>query len=343
MRILYIGALAYGGTSRQRFEALRSLGHEVFGIETVVAPELRHRISPSRLLSRLGFAADSAGVNGEALKRAAADRFDILWVDKGLMLRPSTLKAIRRLQPNCRIISYSPDDVLNPGNSSWQYRHCLAHYDLHVTTKSYNAHELLAAGARHTLFVGNAYDPSIHRPIELSPAEQDVWSADVSFVGSFEIDRCRMLRALAISGVQVVVRCSGWNALVGVDPNLRIFPWFLAGDDYARAICGTKVNLCFLRKANRDQQTTRSIEIPACGGFMLAERTAEHLRLFEEGREAAYFSTVEELIEKTKYYLAHDRERVQIAANGRKRCLRSGYSNAERLKTVISQLASLHD
>ncbi len=75
---------------------------------------------------------------------------------------------------------------------------------------------------------------------------------------------------------------------------------------------------------------------------MLAERTPEHLQLFEESREAAYFSSVGELIEKTKYYVAHDRERLEIAKNARERCLRSGYSNAERMKAVFSKLENLN-
>src|SRR5829696_8072533 len=84
------------------------------------------------------------------------------------------------------------------------------------------------------------------------------------------------------------------------------------------------------------QQTSRTFEIPACGAFMLAERTDEHLRLFEEGKEAAYFGSNEELLEKVRYYLDHEDERRRIASAGRKRCLDSGYSHHERLKYMLS-------
>ena len=96
--------------------------------------------------------------------------------------------------------------------------------------------------------------------------------------------------------------------------------------------------MCFLRKINRDLQTTRSIEIPACGGFMLAERTEEHQTLFEESKEADFFSTNEELLDKIRFYLANPDIRLKIALAGRERCEKSGYSHESTLSKIILML-----
>jgi len=116
----------------------------------------------------------------------------------------------------------------------------------------------------------------------------------------------------------------------------------LWGDDYAKALSAFDINLCFLRKCNRDLQTTRSIEIPACGAFMLGERTPEHLRLFEEGKEAEFFSNERELMDKCRYYLEHPEDRLKIAQNGYLRCQRGGYCYQERLQNVLASIYQEH-
>jgi spore maturation protein CgeB len=100
----------------------------------------------------------------------------------------------------------------------------------------------------------------------------------------------------------------------------------------------TRINLNFLRKINRDRHTSRSLEIPACQGFMLAERTDEHLQLFDEGQEAEFFESPQELLAKVKYYLTHEDLRKQIAKAGRDRCTGSGYSHHDRLEVILDQL-----
>lgn len=92
---------------------------------------------------------------------------------------------------------------------------------------------------------------------------------------------------------------------------------------------------------NFDQQTSRTMEIPGCGGFMMAERTEEHRRLFEEDREAVFFSSNEELLAKCRYYLSHEEERKRIATAGHQRCIMSGYSNETGIRKMLDMVMQI--
>jgi hypothetical protein len=107
---------------------------------------------------------------------------------------------------------------------------------------------------------------------------------------------------------------------------------------YAEAVAASKISLGFLREICLDEHTTRSFEIPAMGGFLLAHRSAEHLEFFEEGKEAEFFETDEEFNEKVRFYLAHDALRRRIAEAGYRRCMTSGYSYDERIQSLLPQI-----
>ena len=228
--------------------------------------------------------------------------------------------------------------MANPVNQSVNFLRGLGLYDYYATTKTYGVEELRQMGVPQPLFSGNAYDPHTHHPIDLTPQEEQKFGCDVGFVGFFEADRANHIAFLAANGVPVRVCGESWLPFAATGKLLMPPQPAVYASDYTKALCGAKINLCFLRKMNRDRQTQRSVEIPACGAFMLAERTDEHLGLFEEGREAEYFASPQELLEKVKYYLAHSRERQQIAAAGRQRCLDSGYSYNDRLREILQHI-----
>jgi spore maturation protein CgeB len=162
----------------------------------------------------------------------------------------------------------------------------------------------------------------------------------VGFIGSWEKERVKVLEKIAETGTRIHIWGGGWDKSFLSHPNVVISPGNIRGDEYARALRSLDIALCLLAKrlGTLEYQTTRSIEIPACGVFMLADRTDEHMALFEEGKEAEFFSTPDELIEKIRYYLDNPVQRKQIAAAGRERCLRNGYSNQERIRRIFKDL-----
>jgi spore maturation protein CgeB len=343
LSVLFVGPLVHGSTAAQRLEALQSLGHSVAAVTTRKGGPYMGEEPPllRRVEQKLLGPSDHAGANDAILERVRENRFDLVWIEKGLIIAADTLRAIRAAQPSCLIVGFSPDDMMNHANQSRPFLDGLPLYDCYVTNKSFNVAELESLGCRKVLFMDNGFDPRTHRPVELAPGDREQVGGAVGFIGQWEPDRAESLRAMAKAGLAVRVWGYTWERMRNVPRNLTLENRPFWGDDYARAICAFDINLCFLRKCNRDRQTTRSIEIPACGAFMLAERTDEHARLFEEGKEAEFFSDERELVDKTQYYLEHADARISIAKRGYQRCLRDEYSYPERLGKILASIGKL--
>jgi spore maturation protein CgeB len=72
--------------------------------------------------------------------------------------------------------------------------------------------------------------------------------------------------------------------------------------------------------------------------MLLADRTEEHQEFFEEEKEAEFFDSPEELIEKLSFYSKNGSARTRIADKGCQRCKDSGYSYVCRMKDVLREL-----
>lgn len=337
-KILYIGDLNEYGRGFLRYRTLKEMGHQVVAYTHTKVSSANHIELPSflcRVFWKLRIPLDDMRVNSKIVNSLSSDSFDIVWIEKGNMIKPWTLKTIKKLAPDARLISCSEDDMYAPHGHSLWYRLGLKWYDTVFTTKTYNMLELRQFGAKRTVLFLDSYDENLHKPMQLNAEELARYSCDVSAIGAFEPKRAASLLFLAEHGVQVTIWGNGWGPWVNRHKNLVVKNEFLFGSDYAKAIFASKINLNFLRKVNRDQVTSRSVEIPACEGFMLGERTERHLEFFKEGQEAEFFDSNDELLAKVRYFLGHPEERIKIARAGRNRCWNSGYSMREQLKEII--------
>jgi spore maturation protein CgeB len=170
--------------------------------------------------------------------------------------------------------------------------------------------------------------------------ENSKYKFDVLFIGAAEKERIDSLNYLAQNGIKINIYGGGWNKIdkTTLHHNLVINAYDLVGSDYADAISCSKISLCFLRKINRDLHTSRSIEIPACKGFMLAERTNEHLSLFKEGIEAEFFTSDEELLKKVNYYLLNEEKRQEVIEKGYQKCIEKDYSYDNMLARILDAI-----
>ncbi len=344
VRILYVGALYHGGNCLQRLQALRKIGHIVTGLDdhsnVGYLKKQASRLSNRFFQMGLSFAGpfDLCGINKQVAQALRTSTYDVLWLDKVLTLRSDIFRGFKARFPNGKIIGYAPDDMCGRHNQSARFLRSLKYYDCFITTKSHNLLPLQELGCENVVFIDNSFDPETHRPIHLTDQEKSSIGGKVGFIGSYEEERAQTIRYLANNGIPVKVYCEFWPPNPVDEANIEICRKSLYGDDYAKGICAFDIALCFLRKLNRDRQTVRSIEIPACGTLMLAERTKEHMRLFEEGKEADFFDSDEELLQKVRFYLENPAQRIAIAAAGRERCLRDDYSCEGRLSKILDSV-----
>ncbi len=359
MRILFIGGLQPGQTSRMRMLELEALGHEV---KTVEAFNIWNDINPiKRRLQQwrcAGSIVDS--LNREVIAAARSFRPALVWAEKQEYLRAETVEELK--SSGARLLHYTPDPYFA---LRWKRTRlmdeAMSHFDYLVTSKAYELEEYRKLPAK-VIYVPLGFSDVAHRPIiPASRAGFEKFASDVSFLGGWEPRREVLLDAVAArGGVNLKVWGYGWDHLAdgkltprrlfamrrnsGGEPySVKRNPRLAAsvqgnevyGDEYAWAISASKISLGFLRRICPDQHTTRTFEIPACGSMLLADRTDEHRDLFEEGVEAEFFDSEAELIEKLEFYLAHETERARIAQRGFERCFRSGYSYRSRVTEIM--------
>jgi hypothetical protein len=289
--------------------------------------------SPDRLgwwQHRLLFGPRITRVNRALIERVRAWRPNVVLMYLGHHYRPETVRALRALS---FVTLFHSDDPLGPRRLHPRYRlvrRALRHYHGAHFYRQATTDDARARGMAHVATLLDFYRPWEDYPRPGEPQHEAV------FIGHFEAGfRVDCLSAAARAGLPVRVYSHepNWQRGLAADVKRVVGPGRgLYGDAYREKLSRAKVSLCFFSRWNRDVYTRRVFEVPACGGFLLCERSDFMQTLYAEGREAAYFGSPEELVDKLRYYLEHEAERTRIAAAGRARVLSGGHDINSRLR-----------
>lgn len=360
-KILYLGEISPGQTARMRMRALERLGHQVVGINTV-QPWRQARWLQRQWQRRLSRGSIVRAINAAVLQQARTFQPELVWADKQEFLYPETVHTLRQL--GARTVHFTPDPYFT---LSWKQTplqtQALQVFDVLAYCKAYERQAYEALG-KPLIYLPLGYCDEVHRPLASADPR---WHCAVGFLGGWEPRRQQLIGAVAAAVPPALGGVKIWgghwdflrtgkaglrkrlilNQLAGPQPyRMERQPWIdsclqgdeVYGDDYARALSGSRIGLGFLRQVCPDQHTTRTFEIPACGSLLLADRTEEHQQFFEEGKEAEFFSCEAELVDKARFYTSHESERSRIAAAGLLRCQRSGYSYLDRMRGALQAL-----
>lgn len=333
--ILYIGSLDEVTNSYKRFKTLQKIGCKVTAIDSdeyILSSKFRsihYHFNLGPGISRL---------NRKIRDIITSGNFEIVWVDNKTYLTAATLSSIKEKQPDCRIVNLLTDDPFGRHQAHWKLlNRTIPYFDFFFVQRKVNVGELYHLGAKRVEVCYRSYDPEYNKPIELSAEDKTYYGTRVGFIGTYENVRAGYIAYLIKKGIAVQITGNGWPEKDYWDVIMPNYKGPTVYDEkYIKSICGMEIALHFLRHGNRDEQDSRTFEIPSCKVFMLAERSEVHMELFEEDKEAVFFSSKEELFKKLKYYLAHPEEVKKIADAGYRRCISSGYTHQHRLQEVLN-------
>lgn len=302
-------------------------------------------------------------INKALIDKCKALNPDVVFLYKAIHIHPQTISEIKQYVR--LVVSWNPDNAFGKYNKEFAKRYrptgiytvfnsilsyektfffkrlwkryvkSIPIYDICFVYRKQSISKYQEAGAKEVHHLPSFYVPELHRPMELSEYDRKRFESDVVFIGHYEPDqRIECIEELLNNDVHVRIFGTGWNPYLSqrlrkafADPILPIY-----GRDYVNAICASKISLCFLSELNNNPYTRRCFEIPACGGLLLCERTDTMKELYEEDKEAVYFSDKMELVEKARMLLNQPEKRETIARAGHKRCLSSGYDVVSRMR-----------
>jgi hypothetical protein len=209
VKILFVGQLAYGQTSRMRLEALQSLGHEVVGLDVsrlwAGVPWLARQVQ-----QRANRGPTIAALNKAIVACARRERPDLFWGEKLETLDPDAVVALRRL--GIRSLHYTPDPYFSV---SWKRTRlldaCMPLFEYAVTSKTYELDDYRRV-CQQVFYMPLGFCESVHRP--LAPADAATrrhFQGDVSFVGGWEPRREALLDRIARTGCRLNIWGYAWE------------------------------------------------------------------------------------------------------------------------------------
>jgi len=285
-------------------------------------------------------------INNDLIEKCEDIKPDLVFIYRGTHIYPKTIEIIQN-KFGAKVFGYNNDDPFSEEYEGYVWRHykkSIPFYDWIFSYRWKNIDDYTAMNYDKVSLLRSYYLEDKNFYIKNITTQK--YECDVIFIGHFEDDgRDEVIKLLIDNNIDLRLYGTGWEKSQYFD----LFTKHFSGidplyDDYNLALNSAKIALVFLSKLNNDTYTRRCFEIPATKTMMMSEYTEDlNNNLFEEGKEAEYFRTKEELLKKVKYYLEDDTRIDKIGNAGYARLMKDGHEVKDRVKQIVKMFESIDE
>lgn len=334
-KILLIGDDTYDMYVKAFFHSFQELGYEnvkLFATNHYMQAKSLIGKTIIRIESNIAFGIRVSMLNQRLIECITEMEPELVFLYSVRLIYPNIIKKIKK--SGIKIFIYNNDDPFAAYFPHYFWRHfrrSLQYADVGFVYRKKNIREYQKNGCARIEMLRAYYIKSRNYYI----ANIDIKVPDVVFLGHNENDeRQEYIRELLKAKIEVGITKQSWESFESNNPYL------IKLEDshkrYNEIMNGTKIAIVFLSKINNDTYTRRCFEIPATKTLMVAPFTDDLASMFQEDKEAVFFRSKEDFVEKIKYYLSHENERNKIAEEGYQRLLRDGHEVGDRIQFIMS-------
>jgi spore maturation protein CgeB len=253
------------------------------------------------------------------------ERADAVIVDNAFPYHPEYLRTLDVYK-----VLRTTDGPLTAYDRDFAYVHAYDHVLYHSPAYSRDLtmeEKLRYVGARRTDF----WPLSLH-DVFFDPAQSEETileherDIDVVFVGSTYFNKMPLLaRIRKAFGKRAVIRGnSSWKRNLYFNAKYGMPGWIrpVAFDGYVPLYQRAKIGFNVHNRGDYTVGSYRLFDLPGNGVMQLSDGGEYLSAFYDVGNEIVGYGSVDELIDKIRYYLAHDEERKRIALNGYRRVMR---------------------
>ena len=163
---------------------------------------------------------------------------------------------------------------------------------------------------------------------------------DVLFIGAMHLNKMPMLAKVkkALGRSFHLYGMTNWKRNLYFNAKFGMPGWVssVRFEDYVRLYRRTKIGINVHNRGDYTVGSYRLFDLPANGVMQISDGGTHLGAFFEPGEEVVGYGDADELIDRVRYYLAHDSERIAIARAGYRRVMRD-----HRIRDRFAQLAEL--